>query len=574
MSPADALAVIMADVLASNPAATAFQMDWRVADLGNRVFEYDVDTIKTTFGFRGELNDGTRDWSWDSWVTWGRSTLHEVTFDQVNVANLQIALNPTHCALVSSCPKDLAGNPTLNIFGRSAKSQEEKDFILFDDHDKTEYEMYHLAFSVGTNDLFQMPAGGVGFAAGLEFRDESGSDVPSGIVQAGDSGGNFSEPTEGSYDVWETYAEFSLPLLSDAEFAQDLTLEGALRYSDYGSIGDELTWKVGGRWTPADMVSFRGQVSTGFRAPNILELFGGKADNFIGVQDPCNASNRAVNAAADANCTALGVPANFTQSAGQLKVSQGGNPDLKAETSDHFSVGAVFTPDEFIPNLSIAVDYYDVEVQGAVSTPDPVTVINNCYNSAGLSAPECARLSRGPNFEIVRFDLLLENLDSIQTSGIDINSRYGLDTEFGHLSFNWLVNWLRDYTEVSSTGTVDDRTDKVTCDVCDFTAYPEWRMNFDAVLSRDNWSLGVAWRYIDGMDIEDGIGLEEFILTTPAVHYFDVYGTYDWQGFRFMAGVENLGNKEPPYVPSIANNSSTIYDYLGRMFFARATYRF
>ena len=138
----------------------------------------------------------------------------------------------------------------------------------------------------------------------------------------------------------------------------------------------------------------------------------------------------------------------------------------------------------------------------------------------------------------------------------------------------WLVNWLRDYTEVSSTGTVDDRTGKVTCDVCDFTAYPEWRMNFNAVLSRDNWSVGFAWRYIDGMDIEDGIGVEGFTFTTPAVHYFDLYGTYDWQGFNFMVGAENLGDRDPPYVPSIANNSSTIYDYLGRTFFARATYRF
>lgn len=577
--PADALAAIQADVLSNNPTATGFQMSWRDAAMAPRLFKYNADTMKITAGLKGDLSDGTRDWNWDTWVTWGRSSLGAITFNQVNVNNLQIALDPAQCALVSTCPKNAAGAPTLNIFGLHPTTQAQRDFVLYNDHEQTDYQMYQLGGSISTNNLFQMPAGGVGFAAGVEYRNASGSDTPSGVVSEGNSGGNYSQPTAGGYDVWEGYAETQIPLLKDRQLFKNLSLEAALRYSDYGAIGSETTWKIGFHWTPMDMITFRGEVSTGFRAPNILELYGGKSDNFIGVTDPCNAAERANNATYDANCAALGVPANYTQPAAQLKVSNGGNPNLQAETSDNYSFGAVITPSQFeyLQNFSVTADYYNVTVNGAVSTPDPATVIDTCYNSPGLSAPECARISRGgptTAHTVTRFDLLLENLNKIKTSGVDINSRYGIDTRYGQLNFSWLVNWLENYTEVTSTGVVNNYTGTVACDVCDYTAYPDWRSYFDATLSRDNWSIGFTWRYIDGMKINDEIGLESYTFSTPGVSYFDARASYDWNNIHFMIGAENLADKTPPYVPSVSTNTSPVYDYLGRTFFARATYKF
>lgn len=578
--PADALAVIQADVLSANPTATSFQMAWRAADLGPRLFKYNADTMKITGGFKGDLDYANRHWNWDTWVTWGQSSLGAITFNQVNVNNLQIALDPAQCALVSTCPKNNAGVPTMNIFGRHPTTPAEKAFILYNDHEQTDYQMYQLGGSIATDNLFQMPAGGVGFAAGVEYRNASGSDTPSGVVSEGDSGGNYSQATAGGYDVWEGYAETQIPLLKDRQFFKNLSLEAALRYSDYGgAIGSDTTWKVGFHWTPMDMITFRGEVSTGFRAPNILELYGGKSDNFIGVTDPCNAAERAKNATYNTNCAALGVPATYTQPAAQLKVSNGGNPNLTAETSDNYSVGAVITPSEFeyLHNFSVTADYYNVVVKGAVSTPDPATVIDTCYNSPGLTAPECARLTRGglgTDHSITRFDLLLENLNKIKTSGIDINSRYGIDTRYGHLDFSWLVNWLENYSETTATGVVNNYTGTVACDVCDYTAYPDWRSYFNATLSRDNWSLGFSWRYIDGMHINDEIGLESYTFSTPGVSYFDARATYDWRNIHFMIGAENLADRDPPYVPSVSTNTSPIYDYLGRTVFVRATAKF
>jgi iron complex outermembrane receptor protein len=413
-----------------------------------------------------------------------------------------------------------------------------------------------------------------GFAASIEYRDESGSTQPSAVVSLGESGGNFADPTSGSFDVWETFAELDVPLITGAALADELSVQGAVRYSDYDLSGSETTWKLGSRWDVNEQIAFRGQVSTGFRAPNILELLGGLSDSFTAVTDPCNQIIQATSTTIAANCRAQGIPADWTQPASQLKISQGGNPALKAETSDNVSFGVILTP-SIIPNLRVALDWYDIEIEDAISTPDAVQVITTCYESTGLTAPECSRIGRGPGRDVVRFDLLLENLDRVETSGIDINTSYMFDTPYGALNFDWLVTWLDEFTETTATGAVAKRAGLVTCDVCDFSAYPEWRSYFNVGMDiTENWSGNFTWRYIDAMDIEDGIGVEGYTFTTPSISYLDAFVTYETDKTKYMVGVENIADKQPPYVPGTANNTSTVYDYLGRTMFARATVRF
>jgi iron complex outermembrane receptor protein len=543
-----------------------FQMNWRGLDLGPRTFDYDSDTLSATVGLRGDFEAFDNAWDWDVWFTAGRSDLYQVTRGQLNVAKLQTAVDPTACALDASCPKDANGDPTLSIFGRSAKSAEEIAYTTFDDQQRTDYEMYHLAATLA-GQFAELPGGPIGFAAGLEYREEKGGVDTSGVVQSGDSGGNFADPTRGSYDVKELYAEFSLPLLSGAPLAEELTVDLAGRYSDYDTFGDEFTYKVSGGWAPIRQLRFRGTYATGYRAPNILELFGGVSDTFQSVTDPCTAPIGDANV--QANCDAAGVPPGFVQPAAQLKISSGGNEELQAETSESFSVGLVWQA-EFAP-LRVAVDWYDVEVEDAVGTPDPVDVITACYNSpsGSLSAPECDRIGRGPAGDVVRFDLLNENLATIETSGIDLDATLTLDTGIGLLSLDWLINYLDEYKETTDTGAVSDRTDKVAGLVSDWAAYPEWRSNFSVRLAQNNWSAGVTWRYLDEMEVFDVIGFGTLEPKADAQHYFDLIGTYDIADWSFTVGVKNVGDEEPPYVTDVSVNTSGIYDFLGRYYYAR-----
>lgn len=577
--PADALPVIQGAVA---PGATQFQMWWRALDAGPRQFDYDGETYQTTLGFKGDFDLFSRNWSWDTWLTSGKSTLYEVTHDQINVARLRTAMDPVACAADADCPKVNAdnaaqypglviGDPTTNIFGRNSWSQAEKDWITFDDQEKTDYEMYHLAGTI-VADLLEMDAGTLGFAGGLEWRREKGGVQVSGVVENGDSGGNFAESTDGDYNLWEAYGELSVPILSGAPFAEELGVDLALRHSDYDTFGSETTYKVALSWAPVESVRLRGVISTGFRAPNILELFGGGADNFLLVTDPCSAPITDPNV--QANCTAAGVPPGYVQNASQLKVTQGGNPNLDAEESDNYSFGIVFTLLD--DSLRVALDYYDVEVENAISTPEVTDVINNCYNSpnGSLSSPDCARIDRGPSGTVTRFDVLNENLNEVETSGIDMNATYSFDAGPGNVNISWLLNWLDEYTETNADGVVSDRSDQVAGAIADWSAYPEWRSNLGATYSQDAWSVNLNWRYVDEMDVFDALDFDNVNLKADSMNYFDLYGTYNLGAWDFMVGIDNLTDEEPPYVPDVSVNTSTAYDWLGRMYFARATVSF
>lgn len=564
--PADAVPVIRAAV---GPDTDRFQMWWRAADLRPRLYNYDSDTMKITAGLQGKLPWLAQAWEYDAWLTYGRSTLDEVTRNQVNVARLQTALNPVACGQDPACPKDARGNPTLDIFGRGTKSREEIDYVLFTDEEATRYEFWHLAGAL-TGELWSLPGGPIGVATGLEWRHEEGSVHVSELVQAGHSADRYAEPTQGDFSVWEAFAEFHAPLLANSSFAHDLSLDAAVRYSEYNHVGSEATFKLALHWAPVHDIHLRGVFATGFRAPNILESFGGIVDNYPTVADPCNSAADLYrnNATVQANCASQGIPANYVQNASQLKISAGGNPDLEPESSDSFSVGLVWTPDA-IENLSLAVDYYDVQVDKAINTPDPVDVILTCYTTPNLAAPECARIGRGPSGTIIRFDLLNENLARLETSGIDLNASWTLSTDFGDLGLNGNVNWLNKYVETTGGGAVSDRTDMVAGNISDWAGYPEWRSNLSVTFSRNNWTLGGSWRYLDAMDIFDTIQFDNIHTTVGAVNYFDLFGNYRGDTFNITLGAENLTDETPPYVPDVSDNTSSIYDYLGRFYYVR-----
>ena len=105
--------------------------------------------------------------------------------------------------------------------------------------------------------------------------------------------------------------------------------------------------------------------------------------------------------------------------------------------------------------------------------------------------------------------------------------------------------------------------------VSDWAAYPEWRSNFSVRLAQNNWSAGVTWRYLDEMEVFDVIGFGTLEPKADAQHYFDLIGTYDIADWSFTVGVKNVGDEEPPYVTDVSVNTSGIYDFLGRYYYAR-----
>lgn len=574
--PADAVPVIRAAVGAD---ATRFKVWWRAADMPTRVFNHDSDTMKTTVGLQGKLPALAGGWEYDAWLTYGRSTLEHSLSNDVNLVRLQTALDPVACGRDPACPKDSRGNPTLDIFGRGAKSREEIDYVLFNNEwYAARYKFWHLAGTL-TGELGSSPAGPVGVATGLEWRHEEGNVQTSEATRAGHSS-RYQRPIQGDFSVWEVFAELHAPLLADHSFAQELSLDAALRYSDYNSVGSEATFKLDLHWSPINGLRVRGGYATGFRAPNILESSGPQRYSFPKVADPCNSAAQLYrdNATVRANCARQGIPADYVQNAAasRLKNLWGNNLELEPETSDSFSVGLLWTPDE-VENLSLAVDYYDVRVDKTIIAITSASSILTCYTTPDLAAPACARIGRGPSGAITRFDSLNENLGRLETSGIDLKASWTLLTDFGEIGFTGNVNWLNEYVEtidVDGASAVQryrqDRTDMVAGGFfSSWSGYPEWRSNLSVTFSRNNWTLGGAWRYLDAMDVFDHVQFDNIHTTVDAVNYFDLFGNYRGDTFNITLGAENLTDESPPYVPDTTFNTSSIYDYLGRFYYVR-----
>ena len=66
---------------------------------------------------------------------------------------------------------------------------------------------------------------------------------------------------------------------------------------------------------------------------------------------------------------------------GQVNSFFGGNPNVTPEEADTVTFGVVWQPD-FIPGLAVTVDYYDIEVDNAISIRPNFDIVDGCYNLA------------------------------------------------------------------------------------------------------------------------------------------------------------------------------------------------
>lgn len=222
----------------------------------------------------------------------------------------------------------------FNFFGGPGSiSQAQVDFVTFTQHDYREQELFNASFNVSA-ELFDLPAGPFGFAAGFEHRDQSGSFNPDPIVAMGDSADIPAQPTSGSFDVEELYGEIRVPLLADMTFFHLLEGSFAVRYSTYSTDVSTTTIKYGGRWQPFDDLTIRGGFTEGFRSASIGELFGSASRFDQMLDDPCPyllglSGGTPATATVLANCQTLGVPGagSYVQFNAQISVVTGGNTE-------------------------------------------------------------------------------------------------------------------------------------------------------------------------------------------------------------------------------------------------------
>lgn len=571
-----------------------------------REYRQNVKTYHFFGGLDGSFEVGDRFFDWDVGYSYNRNNQNDQQIGDVNIANLDQGIGPSFLDPVSGqvvCGTPgaiIAGCVPVNLLSSPGGVTDEMlSYILFTAQDSFEHETISYTANL-SGSLFELPAGPLGFAVGLERREESGRDTPDAFVAAGLTSGNGRQPTQGSYKLDEVYAEFLIPVLADVPFFNQLEFSLASRYSDYSNFGDTTNSKIGFKWKPVEDLLIRGNYAEGFRAPTISNLFGGAADSFVQFGDPCSADAPQF-AQAAARCAAAGVPAGYVQVTNQGNGYFGqtidpfslvANPDLGPESATTRTLGFVYSP-SFFDGFNMSVDYYDIQIENGISRPTATFVLDQCFveGDAGYCQLVSDRVVRNASGRITDFDLGLLNLAQINVEAYDVTMSYRTpETRFGNFRITSDSSYISKYeSRATPDGEFDNSVGLYT------QSAPTWRLRSN--LSTD-WSLGdfgftwgaryrsslvescaftgaVAQQLCSDPDrrIDTGAAPRNRI---ASVTYHDVQARYTapWNA-TIAIGANNVFDRDPPIAyRAFANSFDPQYDTPGTFLYMQYTQRF
>jgi outer membrane receptor protein involved in Fe transport len=548
-----------------------FRIQRVLDDVGNRDNRQEVKTVRIAAGLDGTA-DLAGEWRWDAFLSWSRN---EASFDAINQVNFESIFRALQAPAVCSAAP---GCTPLNLFGQVTGPM--ADYIRYNGHDEQEATQVDFALNA-SRDLFDLPAGTVGFATGYEYRKEQAVDVPdafaaslsavlplvAGARQAPTTAQS-RDPTSGAYDLHELYAEVSAPLLADLPLVHSLDVDAAVRYSNYSTVGGETTAKFGVAYRPVESVLVRGTYSQGFRAPSILELYQGTRNTNFQAVDPCNGGG-----AGRPGCA--GVPVTYNQNqfgGGTINGVVAGNTNLKPETADTVALGLALTP-QSLPGLSWTVDWFKIEVDDAIASQTATQLLQAC----ALRQTYCDLINRAPSGEVLLLRQAVVNLSRIEVSGIDSTLRYGFDTDLGRfesvLDVSYLERFRTRILQPDGTVTVDDRAGKSDQPR---STFPRVKGQAGLRYSRNGFEAGYKARYIGSSKDIPGNAVNGG--EVGAITYHDLqlaYGFGDTR-YRVAIGVDNVTDRQPP--ASAANNPINFdiytYDVRGRYMYATIGVKF
>lgn len=550
----------------------------RVNEAGDRIFDDDSFISRVIIGLAGDLPK--YELNWDIYANYGVNRTTSTTTNQINLSRVLESGDPSLCALPINQAKGCVDG---NYFGLDSLNTTPGvvDYIRYNDSANAGYGHFSSGATISARPV-ELWAGKLGLAAGTLYRYESGFNNPSEIVVNRESSGNANTPTKGNYKSAEVFGEINLPLARDLPGIEELTIDGAGRFSWYDSFGSETTYRAQLLYAPVDFLKLRGTYSTSFRAPAISDLFRGSSDSFLTLEDPCNNWESNSNATIRETCMQQGVPMGYNQNnltGTQIRTNIAGNPKLNAETAKVIDIGGTFSP-TFLPkaagNLTFGLDWYRIVVDDAITTPTPQYLLTSCYD--GTSPENCDKIVRVTGTGSINvLNAQSQNIGKTETGGWDLTAAYDLGLSaiglpsWARLNLGWSGNRLRYYNDTIE----GDKLEYAGTITAGQGTYTQWRWNVNATFSGDSWSVTSTNRYLGGakyFGIEYGSQPDDYV---EPILYWDLAAQYSpVEGFTIIGGVSNVLNTDPPFfLDGSTNSNAGSYDFIGRFFFTRLSYK-
>jgi iron complex outermembrane recepter protein len=567
----------------------------RLAEFGPRHSTVDRDTFRIATGAKGTVMD----WNYEAYVAYGKTKEAQSSTGQVNVMSFRNALEAIPDGNGGAMCRDAnavaEGCVPINIFGYNTISPAALKYVTAPGSLLTAVTQKLAGASVN-GEVFELPAGKIGIAAGFEWRGEDSSSVPDPLTQSGLNAGNATPPTFGNFNVKEEFVETRIPLLKDKPFAKELSFLATVRHGDYSTVGSTNSWNAGVEWSITPDFKLRGTRAQSTRAPNINELYQAPSQDFpSGLVDPCEGATATGTSALDINCHAApGVAANQAAHGGVFTLGQAdlqgisgynrGNPNLKAEKGRSSTVGLVVTP-RSIPMLSkftFTADYFKIVIADAIVSTDRQYALDQCYNHNVQTF--CQFITRRPaqtgNLSagsIQYSDKAVANTGGSGTEGVDLTASWADKVGPGRLNVHVAYTYLKSlWDKATPEADVNEDVGQVTAN------------NVNAPRNKAVVNLAYKWgafgvssttTYTGPVALDDqflkSLKIEPGSVGVGSKTYNDFQFTYDVKkSVQAYLGINNAFNAKAPRIISGLPGDSTgtetdasTYDAIGRRYY-------
>jgi outer membrane receptor protein involved in Fe transport len=495
-----------------------------------------------------------------------------------------------------------------------SSSQAAIDAITFDMKRVSRTTLALADFKVSRGDLFQLPAGALGMAAGVEFRRETQSDdrdanldgaftfidMISGERNLSNVSAVSPNPdTKGDRTVSGAFIEFAVPVVSPEMnipliHSLDFQVAGrAEHYSDFGSVAKP---KIAMAWDVIDGLRVRASYSEGFRAPNLEQVNATQYARLSSGTDyyKCEADLRAGRIANFNACTR-------TASA-SLLIS--GNPNLEPEESTNQSVGLVFQP-RFIPealgDFTFTVDRWKIEQEKIVGLlgAQNARALDYLLRMQGTTNPLVTRAAPTSD-DVALFAgtglTPVGDITSIQDQFINLLPQTVEGVDFGvswtkrrtawgtfsvKVNASQLLTFSREPGDIvdglyaaRAAGTINTLTPLPdSSQLIGQGGRPEWRINSTVTWRKGPWRAGLSTNYVSEIEQTSLLSATGTPWIVKDQFLVNVYGDYEFgdEGFaagtRVRVGVRDVGDVGPPLADG--GYLGSVHRPYGRYWYAR-----
>lgn len=589
------IGTLCADVGVTTPQAR-ITMWKRNVEGGPRISSADDSTHRITAGVRGNLFDSS--WTYDVSLVSGRTKTVDIGKNDFLISRIASAAlgcddSSAYGTFQGCLPYDIW---TDSIDPEAAAAMAGTSFSVY----KTSYR----AFSAEANGYlgWGFPSADgeeIGLAVGMQRSDYSYTTDYDTDSAAGNfaGAGAASLPVDASNTVNEFFVEAALPIyVGEGAFNRFDTSLG-YRYSDDETSGNYDTYKVGlsGMFWDSKLL-VRAGYNRAVRSPGLNDLYYTQRIALnAGGTDLCAGANPSYTAA---QCALTGVPLALygavpANPANQYFNLTGGNPNLEPEVADTYTIGFAIEP---IENLNLSLDWYSIEIEGAIGGIGYNTIQILCMEQQ-LYCDRIHRDARAGEYDLWvglasdpltgHINNLPDNIGVFEREGLDLAANYSFAVGPGRLSTSLAGNYvLKDFTQTLATESSTAYDCKGLVNETRLCQTPKWRHVASVRYAWDRYTAGLRWRHIGGMDYKDVDGSpllddDRVIWLDNGVssyNYLDLNGSVSFGQAVVSLGVNNVLDKEPPFSgdSGLSANANALggYDQVGRYIFGSISLKF